>query len=191
MFDYVHLDEKWFYLTHIKKITTCYKGRNNRHKKWKASVLLFLCAVARPRYDHHRKSYFDGKIGLWLFVERVLATMNPRNPPAGTLEAKPITLTQDVYRSFLLEKAFPAVMNKWPAYKHYPFYVQKDNARAHIPSHDQEIREKGREDGSNIGLFNQPANSPDFNILDLGVFNPFSLFSIRVLLKISMIYWKL
>ncbi len=99
------------------------------------------------------------------------AKRNSRNRPAGALETKPITVTLDVYRSFLLEKVFPAIMNEWPADKNHPVYVQQDNARRHIPSHDKEIREKGREDGWNIVLCNQPANSPDFNVLDLGLFN--------------------
>ncbi len=62
-------------------------------------------------------------------------------------------------------------MNKWSSYKYHPVYDQQDNARPHIPSHDEEIRENGRKDGRNIVLYNQPANSPDFNFLDLGFFN--------------------
>ncbi len=175
MFDYVHLDEKWFYMTRIKENYDMVQGEKPPARKVKSKrfimKVMFLCAVARPRYDHHRKSYFDGKIGLWPFVEHVPVKSSSRNRPAGTLQTKPITVTQDVCRSFSLGMVFPAIMNKWPAYKHHPVYVQEDNARHHVPSHDQEMREKGREDGWNIVLCNQPANSPDFNVLDLGFFN--------------------
>ncbi len=51
--------------------------------------VMFLCVVARPRYDDYRKSYLDGKIGLWPFVERVPAKRNSRNRPAGTLKRSP------------------------------------------------------------------------------------------------------
>ncbi len=144
MFDYVHLDEKWFYLTRIKQNYYMVQGKKSPARKVKSKCyimkVMFLCVVARPRYDDHRKAYLDGKIGLWPFVERVPAKRNSRNRPAGTLETKPITVTQDDYRSFLLKKVFPAIINKWPAYKHHPVYIQQDNARPHIPSHDQEIR---------------------------------------------------
>ncbi|ETK74459.1 hypothetical protein L915_18749 [Phytophthora nicotianae] len=35
--------------------------------------VMFLVAVARPRYDAKRKTYVDGKIGIWPIVEYVRA----------------------------------------------------------------------------------------------------------------------
>ncbi|KAG3154065.1 hypothetical protein PC128_g22450 [Phytophthora cactorum] len=35
---------------------------------------MFLAAVARPRYDLRRRTYFDGKLGIWPIVERVQAS---------------------------------------------------------------------------------------------------------------------
>ena len=31
--------------------------------------VMFLCATARPRFDHGRNAWFDGKLGIWPIVE--------------------------------------------------------------------------------------------------------------------------
>lgn len=68
LFNCIHVDEKFFYMTKIKKkfhvlpeeeipTLTC------KSKRFIGKVML-LAAVARPRYDPHRKTQFDGKIGI-------------------------------------------------------------------------------------------------------------------------------
>ncbi|CAM9963095.1 unnamed protein product, partial [Ascophyllum nodosum] len=49
--------------------------------------------------------------------------------------------------------------------------VQQDNAPSHNIVDDPDIVAAGTADGWNIRLINQPPNSPDTNILDLGFFN--------------------
>ena len=49
--------------------------------------------------------------------------------------------------------------------------MQQDNAPAHRINDDPEVVAVGTADGWNIKLINQPANSPDTNILDLFFFN--------------------
>ena len=82
MYDRVDIDEKWFYQTSDGKnyILTAAEfdeedddgnednelvpHRTMRHKCHIPKVM-FLCAQARPRWDAHRNSVWDGKIGLW------------------------------------------------------------------------------------------------------------------------------
>jgi hypothetical protein len=93
--------------------------------------------------------------------------------PAGTIEMKPInSITKDTIRQFMLEKVLPAIREKWPhedADK--PIYIQKDNAKPHLSPTDRQFCEAARQDGFDMRLVCQPANSPDFNVLDLGFFN--------------------
>ena len=58
---------------------------------------MFLSAVARPRYIDATDHFWDGKIGIWPFIEWVPAQRSSINRPAGTLEMKNITVTRDVY----------------------------------------------------------------------------------------------
>lgn len=48
--------------------------------------------------------------------------------------------------------------------------VQQDNASPHVKEDDAAIREAGQAMGWNIQMRCQPAKSPDFNVLDLGLF---------------------
>ncbi|KAJ0402940.1 hypothetical protein ATCC90586_001981 [Pythium insidiosum] len=72
MLDFVHMDEKWFYL---KKDNCRYylaPGEEAphvtvQHKSFIVKVM-FLVVVARPRWDAHKKQLWDGKIGVWPFV---------------------------------------------------------------------------------------------------------------------------
>ena len=55
-----------------------------KSKRFIAKVM-FLAAVAHPRYDNHKKAYFNGKIGLWPFVEKIAAKRNSKNRPKGAM----------------------------------------------------------------------------------------------------------
>ncbi|CAM9939939.1 unnamed protein product, partial [Pylaiella littoralis] len=60
---------------------------------------------------------------------------------------------------------------QWPAATRYnPIFLQQDNARPHLINNDPDLLEACSSDGFDIRLINQPPNSPDTNILDLGFF---------------------
>ncbi len=87
MMDEIHIDEKWFYLTRLNQTVYLTPGeeppeRRVKSKKYIPKVM-FLCAVACPRYDCGRKQWFNGKIGMWPLVEQVAAVRNSQNRPAG------------------------------------------------------------------------------------------------------------
>ncbi|MEN9567564.1 MAG: hypothetical protein RLZZ69_2760 [Cyanobacteriota bacterium] len=176
MFDCVHVDEKWFYLTKTK--ATYYLCpdepeplRTCKSKRFIEKVM-FLAAVARPRFDHSRKKFFDGKVGIWPFVIQEPAQRNSKNREAGTLVTKPINVTKEVYCDFLINKVLPAIRQKWPRRNAgAPIYIQQDNAKPHIRSDDPAFVEAARLEGFDIRLRCQPPNSPDTNVLDLGFFN--------------------
>ncbi|ETL81131.1 hypothetical protein L917_18475 [Phytophthora nicotianae] len=77
MYDYVHVDEKWF---NLYKVSTRYYLTKDELAPYQTcpnrryiGKVMFLAAVARPRYDAKRKTYVDGKIGIWPVVEYVRA----------------------------------------------------------------------------------------------------------------------
>ncbi|KAH7835594.1 hypothetical protein Vadar_027734 [Vaccinium darrowii] len=175
MYDRVHIDEKWFYLSRESEryyllpeeeepLRTC------KSKRFITKVM-FLAAVARPRFDANHNEIFSGKIGIFPFTCKVPAKRNSKNRAAGTMETKAMTVTKDVIRSCLIEKILPAIRSKWPqSSAANPIYIQQDNARPHIHPLDAEFVEAAHKDGFNIQLVCQPPNSPDMNVLDLGFF---------------------
>ncbi|ETL32426.1 hypothetical protein L916_14999 [Phytophthora nicotianae] len=133
---------------------------------------MFLAAVVRPRYDAKRKTYFDGKIGIWPIIEYVLAQRSSANRTKGTIEVKNANTTRKkVYVKMLKEKVFPAIRQLWPGRKSLCIKVQQDNAGPHVAEDNADILEAGIEHGWTIEMTCQPPRSPDMNVLDLGLFN--------------------
>ncbi len=63
---------------------------------------MFLCAIARPRYHAAGECIFDGKIGIWPFVEtRIARRSSPYRPAGGTPETKVINCNKETYRRFI------------------------------------------------------------------------------------------
>nr|XP_027118630.1 uncharacterized protein LOC113735852 [Coffea arabica] len=175
MFNVVHVDEKWFYMTkeseryylHLEEeqpLRTC------KSKKFIAKVM-FLVAIARPRFDCSYYREFDGKIGIFPFVLKEPAKRNSKNRIADALETKSIlSVTKGVYRICLIEKVLPAICSKWPRENGTEIFIQQDNAKPHTNPMDSKFIEADWMDGFDIHLVFQPPNSPDMNVLDLGYF---------------------
>ena len=173
----MHIDEKLFNLKRVKEkyyllvdeeIPPLRVCKSKRH----IPKVMFFCAVARPRHCTRRNCMFDGKLGIWPFVEKVPARRASRNRPAGTIETKAVTVTQDLCRRMLIDNLLPAIREKWPqSFLDETIEIQQDNARPHIRDEDPEWRAAVEASGMNVKLVQQPPNSPDMNVLDLGYFS--------------------
>lgn len=174
MHNIVHIDEKWFYMT---KMNRCYyllpeeddPVRTVRNKNCIGKVM-FLTAVARPRYDAEGNMTFSGKIGIWPFVQEIPAARRSEYRARGTIEIKSINVNRRVMRRYMIEKVVPGIREVWPADDTNPILIQQDNARTHILPGDAEFAEAVATTGLDIKIINQPPNSPDLNALDLGYF---------------------
>jgi hypothetical protein len=176
MEDEIHVDEKWFYLTESTARFIMVDDEDDPHRALKSKAtkekVMFLSAVAKPRYDPHRKAMWDGKLGLWPFAKLVPAQRNSINRPAGTLEWKSYNVDRKAYREMMIEKLLPAIKEKWPrGTASDPIRIQQDNAKSHMAADDVEFAEAAKDAGlSNVSLYCQPPNSPDTNINDLAFF---------------------
>ncbi|KAJ0265244.1 hypothetical protein HA466_0015680 [Hirschfeldia incana] len=177
MYNIVHIDEKWFYMT--KKMEKCYlvPGEEVPHRTCQSKnyieKVMFLAAMARPRFDEEGNETFSGKIGIFPFVTMQPAKRRSKNRAAGTLELKALTsVKREDIRACLIEKFIPVIHERWPIEdRGKTIFIQQDNAKTHVQSGDKEFKEAACKDGFDICLMNQPANSPDLNILDLGFFS--------------------
>lgn len=70
---------------------------------------MFLWTIARPRYDHIRNALFDSKLGIWRFVEVLRAKRNSKNRPTGRSELKPVSVTREIYKKFMMEKVLHTI----------------------------------------------------------------------------------
>ena len=71
----------------------------------------------------------------------------------------------------MIGKVLKAIVERWPReYAGKTIWIQQDNAPSHLPVDDEEFAAAVAQTGLDIRLINQPANSPDLNVLDLGFF---------------------
>ena len=71
----------------------------------------------------------------------------------------------------MISKVILAIRRVWPredAGK--TIWIQQDNARTHVAPNDPVFLEAVAQTGLNIRIMNQPPNSPNMNVLDLGFF---------------------
>ncbi|MFZ9075472.1 MAG: hypothetical protein ACO2Z3_06685 [Flavobacteriaceae bacterium] len=150
-------------------------GESAPHREVKSKnfipKVMFLAPIARPRRNPSGNGFeFDGEIGIWPFVVQEPAKRSSRNRVRGTLVTKPINVSKEVFRSYLLEKMIPEIVRKWPV-RREQIRIQLYNARPHISTNDPDFIEATRRiRGLSINLVRQPPNSPDVNVLDLGFF---------------------
>ena len=79
--DYIHIDEKWFYLTKCKRsyyvlLDEETPQRTCKSKRLSKVLVAYDNSLARPRWP---KCLFAGKIGIWLFVTQMPAQRNSKN----------------------------------------------------------------------------------------------------------------
>ncbi|XP_042059721.1 uncharacterized protein LOC121804288 [Salvia splendens] len=160
MYNTIHIDEKWFYMTKGAQRFYLAPGEEEPHRT--------LC---RPLFGVNGEVLFDEKIGIFPFTKQVPAKRSSKNRMAGTLETKSIeSITKDVTRDCLINKILPAIKAKWPDGATKVLKIQQDNARPHIKDNDPAFKEAAQQSGFSISLVQQPPNSPDTNVNDLGWF---------------------
>ncbi|XP_057532895.1 uncharacterized protein LOC130810784 [Amaranthus tricolor] len=171
----VHIDEKLFYITRTQQTFYLTQDEIEPHREIQSKrfipKIMFMCAVARPIFSIEGEMIFDGKIGIFPFTHEVAAQRSSKNRKRGEPETKPIqSITKEHTRDMIVHKILPAIRLKWPSDLSETIFIQQDNAKPHILDDDEVFREVATLDGFNFHLVQQPPNSPDMNVLDLGFF---------------------
>jgi hypothetical protein len=176
MEDEIHVDEKWFYLTQNNASFILLDEEEDPHRtvKHKSHVdkVMFLAATAKPRWDPARNQHFDGKLGIWPFAKQEAAKRASANRPKGTMEWKTSTVDREACKSVLLDNLLPSILALWPAGAgNKVIKMQQDSAPLHVEPDDEDWLAAVANTGLDVELINQPPNSPDTNVNDLGFFN--------------------
>ncbi|VFQ95494.1 unnamed protein product [Cuscuta campestris] len=171
----LHIDEKWFFMSKTSQKFYLLPDEADPYRACKSkrfiANVMFLCVVGRALFGDNGEVLWDGKVGIFHFTEKCKAKRKSKNRPKGVLEVKPITsVTKQVTKDMLINKVIPAIQEKWPSHLSKDIHIQQDNARPHIQGVDSDFMAAGNTNGFHITLHNQPPNSPDLNVLDLGFF---------------------
>ncbi|XP_074288192.1 uncharacterized protein LOC141613358 [Silene latifolia] len=81
----IHIDEKWFYLATTTDTYYIVPGEEEPYHSCQSkryiTKVMFMCAVARPVYGENGDLLFDGKIGVWPFIEhKIIPTIKAKWP---------------------------------------------------------------------------------------------------------------
>ncbi|KAG7365642.1 hypothetical protein IV203_025083 [Nitzschia inconspicua] len=176
MYNEIHIDEKWFFLVRdgLRCIVTQDepppKAISVSHKSHITKVM-FLSALARPRFNHTTRQEFDGLIGIYPVGEIDMYVRASHGHQPGDLKWCNVNMDRDLYRDMLFNFVLPDV-KKMPIDNN--IILQQDGAKAHLPDDDPLFAAKVTElfgDPTAVKLYTQPAQSPDLNVNDLGFFN--------------------
>ena len=140
---------------------------------------MFLYAVLHPRFNPCANSWWDGKLGIWPIGDWEPEKRGSKNQPRGTLMWKNKAVTKEVYHELLISKLLPEIVEKWPRtdWLLRKIWIQQDGAKSNITADDNEFKEALNAQEINAELYTQAANSPDVNLLDLGVFQAIQSFN--------------
>ncbi|KAF0749686.1 hypothetical protein AaE_006962 [Aphanomyces astaci] len=83
---------------------------------------------------------------------------------------KTVSVTRETYKKMLIEQVIPAIRCKWPSTETKTIKIQQDNARPHVPPVDPDVVAACKDQGWGMEVVFKPPNSPDMNVLDLGLF---------------------
>ncbi|XP_057802803.1 uncharacterized protein LOC131018097 [Salvia miltiorrhiza] len=90
MYNTIHIDEKWFYLTKTSDRYYLLPDEIEPYRACKSKrfieKIMFICVVSRPQYDNEGKMIFDGKFGIFPFTTVVPAVRNNKNRMRGTIK---------------------------------------------------------------------------------------------------------
>ncbi|XP_056695070.1 uncharacterized protein [Spinacia oleracea] len=153
LYNMVHIDEKWFFMSRVTQRFYLLPEEEDPYRATTGDIL------------------WDGKLGIFPFIDEVATQRSSKNRDKGIVETKPKqSITRETIRSMILDEVKPTIRAKWPRGACKTIWIQQDNARPHIEVDDPQFLEEAKKDGFDMHLICQPPQSPDLNILDLGFF---------------------
>jgi hypothetical protein len=137
----VHIDEKWFFLSKDGKKYILGDGeelpeQTVQHKKY-MDEMMFLCAIARPRWDPHKRCMWDGKIEMWPIGDYGKAQRTSVNRPAGARVWHNANMDFGRFRMMIIDDVILAIQALWPAGEwngpNYKIIVQQSTGWSRCP----------------------------------------------------------
>jgi hypothetical protein len=163
----VHVDEKWFYLVqdggryYLSADEAPPSTISVQHKSHITKVM-FLCALARPRYNTTTRQWFDGLvIGIYPVGEFDMYKHASHNHARGEIKWTNFALDREEYQRMMVNLVLPDIKRKMPINNN--IIVQQDGANAHLPVDDPVFKAKveqlyhGNENA--VTLYTQPAHN--------------------------------
>jgi hypothetical protein len=143
--------------------------RPGKTSQYKNKIMVWsVVGCPMPEYD------FDGRLELVLIGRLHVAAVASKNHKKGDIYVKAGDETVDAayFYNLILTQTAPRIREQFADAEQV--HLQIDNAPGHVGKHNfteiERAREPARRDSRSSRIVYQPANSPDLNLNDLGVF---------------------
>ena len=173
MLDYVHVDEKWFFMTRTRHIVYLLPGEKPPHRTTNQRDSLegygaICCCSSELELCQKRMVWWkDRNMAIYQKLLRQMQQLESFgwHPSHWISKCWPQRLPK-----MLVDNVLPAIKAKWPEDRPKTVFIQQDNARPLVGEADLDVMAACCSGGWNISIKCQPPNSPDLNVLDLGFF---------------------
>lgn len=155
LFNSVDIDEKWFELYSFNHER--YQENSSRKKvpvlsKANIPKIMSITAVIKPNSENNE------------------AQRSSKNHTKCDVYKFDCTMTSAILCKLMSDKIMPAISNKMHWCKN--IFIQMDNARPHVgKTNVQRLNDFGDSLIPTVTVMNQPAQSPELNITDIGLFH--------------------
>jgi len=179
----IHVDEKWWLaaekvsLILLKDDDTPVKPvQSKRYVK----KLMALVAVGPPIYGSNGEELASGKVAFVPCSKATTAKRTTKNHKRGDIVYEAVNVDAETYVNMMVDDVFPAARKMYPNAPE--IIIQQDNAPGHAAAGVVERLEAAAASAADVAeaetgirpppikIRNQPAQSPDMNVLDLCVF---------------------
>lgn len=172
MMNEIHIDLKWVYNTPPSG-NKFYRAPDEKEEiketreEERGTRMMVMIVMARPRMDLDKGQMFDGKIGMFPFLD-------PNRPKPNNMLPQ---VDEAAVKKMLLDQVLPAISKRWP--RSWPnktsdvvtLYINP--IKPHPPANDRELLVGFYKSGIPIQWGAKPPESPDLNLLNLGMFQEF------------------
>ncbi|CAN0427152.1 unnamed protein product [Discosporangium mesarthrocarpum] len=136
MFDWVQVDEKWFYLMkdRVKCLFRPWDTSNSRH----CVDIRTPTPLSRPR-KLSNSVWFDGKIGIWPIVDVVMVQCASESRARGDPVLKPVAVDGEKYKKIVIDEVIPPIKPTMPR----PQATPSSSSRTRPNSADLNVKDLG------------------------------------------------
>lgn len=109
MYNSIHIDEKWLYMTNAFQRYYLHPNKDEPFRSCKSNrfigKVIFMATIARPRYGFNGEVLFDSKISIFPFVINEPAKRKSKNWAARVMEMKSMnSVTKEVIKECIIQQ---------------------------------------------------------------------------------------
>ena len=176
MYNRLHLQQSSLYLIQEGKQNHTISFREPTCiQNQKVTKLVLLSVVGRPRSLNSGAEVWDGKVGVFGYAVRTINSHERLTGKKGKRHkagkhSKPKITEGQKFRRIMLDRIIPAIKQRCPASMQQDVIeIEESGSAKRLVQEYAEFDAKARKIGVDMVMYRQPENSPELNVVNLGL----------------------